>query len=507
MQMRDRHSRFDVETHERMITMVAAGNVAEIRATGELWRQTARSLAERSDELTRQLESFSETWTGTAAAQYKAMVVELADGIDEVAGVVGLTRDLTFSAAECLSQAQAKMPDLVPIPTLSPQANAFATASDPHAWGALSEGQQAGLTEAWQSMTPDQQQRVAGEIRSYEQAVVDADSARGRAVQVMNELASQYAVLQEALPELPRLAHAPVLPSSAEQALSVVDHLESGEWPVADASTDGEESTAMVDPETGRALDWSSWTQVPVDASHALFGDVYAVGSIAASAAVLGAGGLGLAWIAGRRAREDQEEAAAGGNVPWIGGVVPPPYDGGPGLPFPPGPDPGGPASPWGDGTWDQGDEPPTDDDGTTDERPPLGGLGGAALGGAALAAGLKGGIPDLGGVGGGLGGPADVRAANPVLTGGTAAPGAAESRMLSTLNGGAAASRGAMPMGGMMPMMPMTGGADGGVGSGRKAPWLLEREPVFGGESVPVIPPVIGGAEPPESPRGRRQG
>lgn len=60
--------------------------------------------------------------------------------------------------------------------------------------------------------------------------------------------------------------------------------------------------------------------------------------------------------------------------------------------------------------------------------------------------------------------------------------------------------------MGGMMPMMPMTGAGEG-AGGGRKAPWLLEREPVFGGESVPVIPPVIGGHEPAESPRGRRQG
>lgn len=498
MQSQNGHSRFDTQSHERLITMVAAGNVGEIRQQGEMWRQTARSLAERSDELLRQLEDFSPSWSGTAATQYAAMVAELADGIGEVAGVVALTRDLTFSAADCLAQAQARMPDLVPIPSLTPEAQVFATAGDTAAWNSLSEGQQADLTSAWQTMSADQQRKVAGEIKAYDQAVADADSARGRAIQVMNDLAAQYSVLNEALPELPRIAHAPPLPTTEDLALGVVDRLTENGWPVTEGGVAGQGSagqgSTMVDPATGQPIDWSAWTQVPVDDRHALFGDVYAVGSIAASAAVLGIGGLGVRWIAERRAQEVREETAAalGQPAPWFGGQVPTP-DGGY-LPS-------GFQSADGTGVPD-----PTDATASNTV-----GAGSAALGGAGLGAGAKGlsGLGGLGGggVGGALGaGLPDPRVANPAFTNGVGAASGAESRMLGALNTGAAAGRGGMPMGGMMPMMPMTGAGEG-AGGGRKAPWLLEREPVFGGESVPVIPPVIGGQEPPETPRGRRSG
>lgn len=381
----DGHSRFDAQSHERLITMVAAGNVAEIRQQGEMWRQAARSLAERSDELLRQLEGFSDSWSGTAAAQYQAMVAELADGIGEVAGVVALTRDLTFSTADCLAQAQARMPDMVPIPALTPQAQVFATAGDTRAWNSLSEGQQADLTTAWRTMSGDQQRKVAAEIKAYDQAVADADSARGRAIQVMNDLAAQYSVLHEALPELPRIAHAPPLPTTEDLALEVVDRLTEAGWPVAEGDQPGAGGpSAMVDPTTGQPIDWSAWTQVPVDDSHALFGDVYAVGSIAASAAVLGIGGLGVRWIADRREQEVREETAAalGQRPPWVGGLVPTP-----------------------DGGFPSDDLPPADGVDGSDSADPAGdaarrsgvGAGTGALGGAALGSGIKG-LSGLGG-------------------------------------------------------------------------------------------------------------
>jgi hypothetical protein len=52
-----------------------------------------------------------------------------------------------------------------------------------------------------------------------------------------------------------------------------------------------------------------------------------------------------------------------------------------------------------------------------------------------------------------------------------------------------------------MMPFMPMGGMGDGGGMNRRIPPWLVETESVFGGESVPVTPPVIG--EIPDEPAG----
>jgi hypothetical protein len=51
------------------------------------------------------------------------------------------------------------------------------------------------------------------------------------------------------------------------------------------------------------------------------------------------------------------------------------------------------------------------------------------------------------------------------------------------------------------MPMMPMGGMGGEGAMARRPPPWLVEREPVFGGESVAVTPAVIGEEEQPADP------
>jgi hypothetical protein len=100
---------------------------------------------------------------------------------------------------------------------------------------------------------------------------------------------------------------------------------------------------------------------------------------------------------------------------------------------------------------------------------------------------------------------------ANPALAGSTASSGGSaggsgggSSALSSLSSGGAGAASGgrAGGMGGsMMPFMPMGGMGDGGGMNRRIPPWLVETESVFGGESVPVTPPVIG--EIPDEPAG----
>ncbi|MGL5826105.1 MAG: WXG100 family type VII secretion target [Nocardioides sp.] len=111
------------------------------------------------------------------------------------------------------------------------------------------------------------------------------------------------------------------------------------------------------------------------------------------------------------------------------------------------------------------------------------GGLGGGGLGG--------------GGLGGGVGGLGadNTPTANPVFGGSGDGSGRAAAAFAPAAAGaGAAAMR--MPMGGMgmMPPPMMPPGGDGGGGRARPFPSLIEREEVFGGNTVAVTPPVIGG-------------
>lgn len=394
------HSRtpFAHYAHADLLRMLAAGVVDDVQQAGDRWRQAGRSLAERADELGQQLEEFSADWHGQAAGQYGVMMRRLIDGIEEVVDEVTLTRDLVYSASDCLHRAQQQMPDLVSVPTLSPLATMFAAATDQAGWNALTPAQQTALMTAWSALDPAQQRQVVHEVRDLNQAVADADTAHAKAVAVMRQLASQYCVIHDAVPAMPKLVHAPEVPTTPDQAGLGHLHL---------INTDQ-------DP---------------------LFGDMYNAGLRAASSAL----------------RNDLD---------------PPP-------------------------------------DGLADE-PGLGGLGkglGAALGGIGAGA-----LAGLGGLG--AKNNADKPTASPVF----ADPGGATSPALLALApaaavGTAAAVRGGMPMGGMMPFLPMGGGGEGGMS--RRAPnWLVEREPVFDGEGVPVTPTIIGAEapEPPPAPRFPRR-
>ena len=177
--MRAGHEHFRANSHEQMIYMLATADVPSVRQGADLWRQAARTLAERSAEIQQQLDEFSPSWAGGAADQYKMMMAELVEGIANVSELVGVTRDLTYSAAECLAQAQARMPSAVEVPVLGAAARAFAPALDARSWKVLPTAQQTGLTQAWETMTPDQQQRVVGEIEHRERMVDAAGNRQG----------------------------------------------------------------------------------------------------------------------------------------------------------------------------------------------------------------------------------------------------------------------------------------------------------------------------------------
>lgn len=174
-----------------------------------------------------------------------------------------------------------------------------------------------------------------------------------------------------------------------------------------------------------------------------VFGDMYDAGRLAASAAVLGRFRLGSAWLAERRAAK---EAAAAKQAASATGA-------------------------------------------TAGSTP------------AVTAAGSSGG-------GGGGGGVSNPPRANAVLAGGGLLPGVANPALGATgmLTGTAGIGTSMSGAGaGMMPppmMPPMAGGE--GARSGRIPAWLVETEPgVFGDDSVPVTPAVIGEL-PEEAPGGR---
>jgi hypothetical protein len=435
---------FSAFSHEQLVAMLAAGDPATVRSAADVWRKVAKGLDERGHLIQEELKKFAPYWSGEAAYKYKVMMTDLVEGCFDVAEVVGLTRDVTYSSADSLRRAQQAMPAVVAVPMLGPAASAFQPAVDPNspvAWGALPPDQQTTLTLAWQQMTQPQQQQIFRDIQQHQAAVADAGNAHGQAVAVMNQLASEYLGQEEAVPELPAARDAAPIPTNGAAANVVQEQFATRTGEFAAATPSGDPA---------------------INGGQPLFADVYPAGLLAATGAfgasapgsLVGSNALvgSNGWLQDRRdAKEQAAKSAEAAKAAAAAAKI--------------------------DGAGSGG-------------MPKIGGAGGAG-------GGIGSGVGGIGAGGSGSSTPV----ANPVLVGGSSmgsgsgvAAGAAAALASGASSGAVSASPG---MGMMPPMMPPYGGGEGG-GRDRHPNWLIERDPVFGGHSVEVTPPVIGEVEEP---------
>ncbi|MGL5850729.1 MAG: WXG100 family type VII secretion target, partial [Phycicoccus sp.] len=84
---------FAAVPHEELLRMLWAGDVASIRSAADSWRRIGRALTERADEVQAELHRFSPNWRGGAADQYKIMMTEFVEGVDDSAELLASVRD------------------------------------------------------------------------------------------------------------------------------------------------------------------------------------------------------------------------------------------------------------------------------------------------------------------------------------------------------------------------------------------------------------------------------
>jgi hypothetical protein len=281
---------FAAFSHPELVAMLDAGDVASAQHAADVWRQVARSFAERAHDVEAQLKEFAPYWKGGAADQYKMMMLEFIEGVDEVSDILGITKNLVHSSAESLAAAKKAMPAVVSVPDLSATATAFQPAlarSSPIAWGALTDGQQNDTIEAWDSLDVQQQQSIVAEIENRQAMALTAGSVHAKAIAVMKELAVQYLGITETMPALPTAGNAPAVPEA--ESVSIENQ--------ALAQADIDNSVAMRPGIT------------TTGAHESLFNDMFAYGSLAAGAAVTGR----FAWGSGTAQRKKFGKSAKAG--------------------------------------------------------------------------------------------------------------------------------------------------------------------------------------------------
>lgn len=283
------HTEFSQYSHAQLVSMLFAGDPATARSAGDTWDGTARSLHERADDLSRQLSSFEDQWEGDAADQYRTMIADLAGGIRKVADTALSIRDLTYSAAESLTEAQQQMPQPVPVPDLSPTVVQLATTPLP-----------TDLAPDVYSSMASQQTSAVQSVRDYQAAASAADAAHQQAIQIMTNLAGSYTTTEESMPATPQAAPAPSTPDSSgagdAAATPAIDTGAIQLQPVGDTGTDT--TTAIV--ATGA---------VAATAASPLFGQMFSAGLAAASAASAGRFGGVLPRLPGFMRRNGKKRA------------------------------------------------------------------------------------------------------------------------------------------------------------------------------------------------------
>ncbi len=193
---------FSRYSHAQLVQMLFAGSPKSVKEAAETWASAGKYLHEQAGDVDQQLGKFSDKWAGTAADQYKTMVTDLGKGIRTAADTMLKVRDLAFSAAEALEEAQRVMPMPVSVPTLAPSTVATAATPVP-----LSDGHST-------ATTVDMQQRQADAVKAvseHREAQASADAAHQEAIRVMTKLAGHYTATYSAMPAIPTAASPPTL--------------------------------------------------------------------------------------------------------------------------------------------------------------------------------------------------------------------------------------------------------------------------------------------------------
>ena len=459
---------FSQYSHQQLLAMLTAADPATVRSVAAGWDRTGRLLHDQAATLQQKLAGFQDEWQGQAAAQYRRMITELADGLQTVGDTAWAVRDAAYDAADALDTARAQMPAPQAVPELPPATVALATT--PPSFD--------GLTQPQASQLIQQHTAAVAAVQSQQQAQTAADGAHAQAVQVMTTLADHYVADDNAIPEVPDAGTSPADSSTTGDSLMSPDGVTppavpQGVVPQGIAPAGGGTAlwsgTALTgtDPLTGGpapgdpSLVTSPAGGSPVDSAaepvptNPVFGNMFRDGIAAAS------GAFPLTRVPSLIRRRDRAKsatdpaaaagAAAAARAAASAGAKLPAGLGGAGA--------------------------------------PSSGLGGGGIGSPA------------GGIGGGLGGaggaaPTPSLSAAPSaytgLAGSGAAPGAGSVAGLAGPVGGAATGTSS---GGFMGGMPMGAGMGGmGMdGGGRRIPpWLVETEDVWG-ESSAVSPTVIG--------------
>ncbi len=188
-------------SHEQLTQMLYASNPSGVSAVGAIWTVVGTSLRERSTDLMQQLNSFEDMWTGGAADQFKVMIKDLSDGIEQVADTALAVRDLTYAAADALTDARNRMPAVVPVTPLSPAVIAIANSPLPRIAPPGDTVEAMGRRQAEARAAVDQHQA----------AQAAADAAHLDAVGIMTTLGTRYNISNVAMPATPVAAAPPTL--------------------------------------------------------------------------------------------------------------------------------------------------------------------------------------------------------------------------------------------------------------------------------------------------------
>ncbi len=191
------HTDFSQYSHQQLVSMLYAGDPKTARAAGSVWDSTGGSLHDRANDLAKHLHSFQDKWEGGAAEQYHTMISDLAAGIRKVADTAFDLRDLTYSSAESLEDARAKMPQPVSVPDLSPTTVQVATTP-------LSAD--TSLSAQTQQTLATRRSDAIRAVTEHQQAAKAADAAHQQAVQVMSTLAGHYTATEQSMPVPPDAA-------------------------------------------------------------------------------------------------------------------------------------------------------------------------------------------------------------------------------------------------------------------------------------------------------------
>lgn len=197
---------FSQYSHTQLVQMLFAGSPKSVKEAAETWASAGKYLHEQAGDVEQQLGEFSDKWAGGAAEQYKTMITDLNSGIRSVADTVLKVRDLTFSAAEALEEAQRTMPMPVDVPALAPSTVAMASTPLP-----MGDGYSTASMVDMQRRQAD----AAQAVEQHQQAQAAADAAHQQAIMVMTKLAGHYTATQQAMPATPTAASPPTLDNPA----------------------------------------------------------------------------------------------------------------------------------------------------------------------------------------------------------------------------------------------------------------------------------------------------